>query len=200
MELELAAWTRLKQLRRGQERTGESILIEPAFLCAKSCAALVACFRRNRMTAAADTTEFFRDRVLWASRLPAWEVEALAIIQRARAKAVASVREHFHDLACLEDDGPQLVEWPKGMAMPTHADNAHPDGAPHPTPWRKYAVVVYLNHAFRGGELYFATRREYVEPKTGLMVAFHGSEFHGVAGVRDGTRYTMPLWLREVSR
>jgi len=197
MHVDREAWRRLTQASAPRGFGAGAVLVAPAFLAVEACAALVACFHRNRASAAADTTDFFRDRVLWVSRLRIVESEALTIVEQARAKAAAAVRCYFQENAPLGDDGPQIVEWHEGMEMPPHVDNAHPDGATHPTPWRKYAVVVYLNDAFCGGELSFPARRAYVVPATGLMVAFRGSEPHGVTRVRSGRRYTMPSWLTD---
>jgi hypothetical protein len=81
--------------------------------------------------------------------------------------------------------------------MPAHADNADPEGRPHRTPYRKYASVVYLNGDYTGGELFIKPLKIKIKPKTGLMIGFKGdfSHEHGVFPVKEGMRYTMPMWF-----
>ena len=82
------------------------------------------------------------------------------------------------------------------MGMPAHADNSNPNGSAHPTPFRKYASIVYLNDDYEGGNLFLPPLQIEIKPKKGLMVGIRGDRTHehGVRNVTRGTRFTMPAW------
>jgi predicted 2-oxoglutarate/Fe(II)-dependent dioxygenase YbiX len=53
-----------------------------------------------------------------------------------------------------------------------------------------------LNDDYEGGEIYFPVQGHRLKPRTGMLVAFPGSEEapHGVTAVVKGERFTMPAW------
>ena len=120
-------------------------------------------------------------------------------MQDARFRCTDALKAFFDDDAPLYSDTIQLVKWPSGIGMPPHADNSNPNGSPHPTPFRKYASVIYLNDDFEGGNLLFPSLRIEIKPKRGLMVGLLGDRKHehGVRTVTKGNRYTMPGWYTD---
>jgi predicted 2-oxoglutarate/Fe(II)-dependent dioxygenase YbiX len=123
-------------------------------------------------------------------------------MQQSRFRIIEMVARFFDEAAPLHSDTIQLVKWFEGQEHSAHADNAHPDGAPHNTPWRDYGSVVYLNDDYEGGEFFFQRSRLMIKPKKGMLLAFPGGHTHehGVAKVRRGERYTMPGWYTRDSR
>ena len=167
------------------------------FLSPEQCREVIDAFERNLDRVADTKDEFFKDRVMWMNSLRPAETRALAIMQQARHASSYLIAKFFKETERLYDDMPQIVKWWPGMAMPAHADNEHPDGSHHNTPWRKYAGVTFLNGDYEGGNFYLDALGLRVPAKPGLLVGFKGdmSHFHGVTKVISGMRYTMPMWL-----
>jgi hypothetical protein len=172
---------------------------EENFLSASDCDQLIACFNRNAKLApdVSQTDEFFQNRFIWMPDIPLSEARAKCVMQMSRDRCAEHIREFFKENGSLYADSVQLVKWPPGQGMPAHADNSEPDGSPHRTPNRKYASVVYLNGNYTGGELFIKPLKLKIMPKTGLMIGFKGdfSHEHGVIPVKEGMRYTMPMWF-----
>ncbi len=157
------------------------------------CRTVIAAYERcrpSRGTAIGDP--FFDYRVLYISSFPDTENATRRILQRwrNRATAIASTWAGRR----LYADTIQVVRW-DGQAMPPHQDDRHPDGAPHLTPWREWAGVVYLNDEYSGGRLYFPHTGEAYQAVAGALVLFEGATLHGVEAVTRGVRYTSPAWF-----
>jgi predicted 2-oxoglutarate/Fe(II)-dependent dioxygenase YbiX len=183
------------------------ILTRSHFLSGEECDELIAAFERCQAElkpTPGRTDRFFDNRFLWINSLPtATERRAKRIMQAARFSATDEIARFYDEKQPLYSDTIQLVKWPEGIGMPVHADNSHPDGSAHPTAYRKYASVVYLNDDYGGGELFLPTLGLDIKPEKGLLVAFRGdrSHEHGVRTVTKGTRYTMPAWYtNDISR
>lgn len=184
--------------RLDRQDSNSGTLYEEGFLNAEECELLITCFERNSQGLRASTDKnstFFDNRFLWFTSLPPAERAAKALMQSARHGIISRLKRAF-GVPQLYSDTIQLVKWSRGQPMPAHADNAFPDGKDHPTFFRNFAAIVYLNADFTGGELYYANQKLLVVPKPGLMVGFPGgmSHMHGVRGVERGVRYTMPSW------
>ena len=171
---------------------------EELFLGDDDCAALIACFQRQRgkLIPQPGDHRFFDNRVLWHSGLIMDEPDCATLMQRARRGIKERLRQFFAIPAPIYSDTIQLVKWEGGQPMPPHADGVNPDGSPHPTPHRAFAAIVYLNDDYDGGEIWFPNQNVRVPPRRGLLVAFRGgmSHMHGVTEVTRGVRYTMPSW------
>jgi 2OG-Fe(II) oxygenase superfamily len=82
-----------------------------------------------------------------------------------------------------------------------HADNCRQnekgDWVPNHTPQRDTSAIYYLNETFEGGEIVFEREGLAIKPRRGLLVAFRSNAGHAheVRPVRDGVRYTMPIWF-----
>jgi hypothetical protein len=108
---------------------------------------------------------------------PDTENESRRILRRWRHRAVDILSQHLGYR--VYSDTIQVVRW-DGLKMPPHQDDRHPDGAPHNTPWRVWASVIYLNDNFEGGEIYFPETGESYQPLTGSLIIFEGRLRHGV--------------------
>src|ERR1700722_3430253 len=139
------------------------------FVSPQECDELIATFKRcQHLTFKTPTGHtFFDDRYLWMSSLPITEIRGKAVMQSARNRTVGQLRRFFADANELYADSVQLVKWPPGHPMDSHADNANPDGSPHGTPHRKYASVIYLNDDYTGGELYITTLKLKIKTRKG---------------------------------
>ena len=84
--------------------------------------------------------------------------------------------------------------------MGAHFDNRFPDESlPHPSHWRSYSAVGYLNDDYDAGEIYIGDGKYNtitIKPLKGSLVIFGSGEgyFHGVNAPIGATRYTMPSW------
>ncbi len=173
------------------------------FLSAEECAELIAAFTRSQgqlIPTPGRQDTFFDNRFLWINSLPTeTERNAKRIMQAARFRCIAEIVKFYGEQTTIYSDSIQLVKWEQGMSMPLHSDNSNPDGSHHPTPFRKYASVVYLNENYEGGELFLPSLGLEIKPQTGLLVAFRGdrTHAHGVKPVTAGVRYTMPGWYTD---
>lgn len=179
------------------------VLYQEDFLAPAECDLLIAAFERCRhltfVTPSGD--RFFDHRYIWFTTLPEAERGARRAMQLARIRTIDSIKRFYRE-PLLYSDSVQLVVWPDGVNMPPHIDSAHPDGSPHPTPWRDYASVIYLNDGYQGGEIYFPNLDLSFTPKKGLLLAFKGGllHSHGVKKIQRGPRYTMPAWYTRDAR
>ena len=180
---------------------GLDFYLEPDFLSAAQCDAVVEAYRRNESRAEASITDdnFFSGRFLWISSLPEEDRYIKRLMNDVRARAAQRLMAFYKLKKPVFADTIQIVKWPAGFEMPAHADNANPDGSAHPTPFRDYTSLVYLNDDFEGGEFYFDNQKLRLKPKKGLLVCFTGGmrHFHGVGKVVSGERFTMPAWYSE---
>ena len=79
----------------------------------------------------------------------------------------------------------QIVKWPIHSKMNQHLD---PEGD-------LFAVIVYLNDNYIGGETCFEGD-PVCKPETGKLIMFSNCEIpHSVNEVVEGTRYTLALWF-----
>jgi 2OG-Fe(II) oxygenase superfamily len=84
-------------------------------------------------------------------------------------------------------------KWVEGAFAGYHSDNSDENGNPTAFERSKYAVFLYLNDNFDGGNLKFKNYDIDLKPKTGLIAIFaggHGNE-HMVTTVSGGSRYTV---------
>ncbi|MCZ6604194.1 MAG: 2OG-Fe(II) oxygenase [Alphaproteobacteria bacterium] len=178
--------------------TGLDVFIDVRFLSTEKCDHLVDCLERNIKLVAKDApgNEFFDDRYLWITSLPETEPKAKWFMQEARMRICEILQRFYEETEPIYSDTIQLVKWWEGIEHTAHADNEHPDGSLHNTPFRDYAAVVYLNDDYEGGEFFIEPLKIMLRPEKGTMVCFRGdmSHMHGVKMVTKGLRYTMPSW------
>jgi Rps23 Pro-64 3,4-dihydroxylase Tpa1-like proline 4-hydroxylase len=119
----------------------------------------------------------------------------------ARFVGQKNIIEHFGEYCYPENT--ELTRWFPGDSMSVHADNSWPEEAkeqmkdqPHPTAYRDYSGIFYLNDAYGGGEIYFPKLDFEVKPKKGSCVIFPSGidHEHGVQTVAEHHRYTIAVW------
>jgi len=102
-------------------------------------------------------------------------------------------------------DHTNISVWATGAELSAHADNMFWDREEkNYVPHRTYSAVLYLNDDFSGGEFCWndiVDKRpivvDTIKPEKGMLIAFGaGREYvHSVPRVKDGTRWTQPIWL-----
>tara|TARA_Y100000389_G_C17450864_1_gene514695 strand:- start:1512 stop:2096 length:585 start_codon:yes stop_codon:yes gene_type:complete len=111
------------------------------------------------------------------------------------------IYKNFGELAF--PDNTELTFWNPGDSMSVHSDNSWQEDAPdhvkdmeHPTKYRDYSVIFYLNDDYEGGEIYFPDHDIEISPKKGMAVVFpsNGDYNHGVKEIKNSQRFTIPVW------
>jgi hypothetical protein len=79
----------------------------------------------------------------------------------------------------------QVVQWKPGSHLGKHIDlDFHP-----------YTSIIYLNDNFDGGETVVGDKK--ISPEKGKILSFAGNKImHEALEVKNGTRYTVPVWYK----
>jgi predicted 2-oxoglutarate/Fe(II)-dependent dioxygenase YbiX len=92
----------------------------------------------------------------------------------------------------------KLTRWKEGSEMSPHSDNSWPNGntEAHPTSFRTWSGIYYINDDYEGGEIYFPELDWNFKPKADTLLMFPSTSryIHGVNKVTKGTRYTVACW------
>ena len=89
----------------------------------------------------------------------------------------------------------QLTKYTKGNRYDWHQDESEwsrekrKDGK-----IRKISFTLLLNDDFTGGDFHLINQP--IEMKPGQMIFFHSDDYHSVAPVEDGTRYSLVGWVQ----
>jgi hypothetical protein len=110
----------------------------------------------------------------------------------------------FYGIEVWDSEVPQFLKYDVGGHYKPHIDGRSIWVAPNGDKiWRKstdrdLSLVLYLNDDFEGGEFLFPDLHIQVKPKPGLLVCFPSDQnyLHGVAPVKEGTRYSIVTWAR----
>jgi len=110
----------------------------------------------------------------------------------------------FYGIEVWDSEVPQFLKYGVGGHYKPHIDGRSIWFAPNGDKiWRKstdrdLSLVLYLNDDFEGGEFLFPDLHIQVKPKPGLLVCFPSDQnyLHGVAPVKEGTRYSIVTWAR----
>lgn len=95
---------------------------------------------------------------------------------------------------------PQLFSYTEGDAYQPHNDGGWQKGADGRQKRGKFnrdiSLIIYLNDAFSGGNLYFPHHNIRIQPKSGLVVAFPStSDYeHEVELTQSGERLALVTW------
>jgi hypothetical protein len=186
----------LLNLDKGHPR----LVVKRHALSPEQCAMLIGCWKRHTDKMFADSSEFWKERVLQHTDIPVAEEKTVhRVMQQARLLTQIAVMEKFNPPKPIYSDSAQIVRWSEGAELTPHADNIEPDGRPNGTPHRSHSSVLYLNSDFVGGEIFFPGLGVRVRPEPGLLIAFTaGTEhIHGVLPILSGERYTMAGWFTD---
>ena len=98
-------------------------------------------------------------------------------------------------------DNTELVKWKEGREMGLHSDNSWPDGSQqdHPTNFRTWSGIFYINDDYEGGEIEFPYKKYMYKPRANSLVVFPSTSdyLHGVKKITKGTRYTVAMWFTQ---
>jgi hypothetical protein len=204
--------TRIDELGRLAD-SGETYRLDPAqdaervdFLCVENFMTPAECARLSDAFAAlkhkiyvSDAIDpFWNSRFLWLADILAADPAAGRLLIEKQRQAGRMLGEFYRLTSPIYTDLTQIVQWPPGIFMKPHADNANPDGSPHPTAHREFAGVAYLNDNYDGGELYFTALDIAIKPRAGMFVGFTAGFHHEHAVLRvtgGGTRLTSPSFF-----
>lgn len=98
-------------------------------------------------------------------------------------------------------DNTELTRWESGRDMTPHSDNSWPDGdqKDHPTSFRTWSAIYYINDDYEGGEIYFPGLDWHFKPEANTLLIFPSNEkyIHGVNKITEGERYTFAIWYTQ---
>ena len=184
-----------------------NILVVESLLPAESCDFLVN-FIKNNPDAFKNTAQVipaFKDRTLSYKSLhrsmqtPFCTVER--ILNYARFMGQKNLCEKYLEF-CVPDNT-ELTIWKQGDSMEAHADNCWQADAPeeiksqkHPTWYRDFSGIFYLNDDYEGGEIVFKNLDLSIKPKKGMFVGFKANDeyTHQVMPIKNTDRYTIAVW------
>jgi|TARA_R110002153_G_scaffold103288_3_gene240394 hypothetical protein len=124
------------------------------------------------------------------------------VLNLSRFIAQKSILDYYEEYSYPENT--ELVKWIPGDSMSIHSDNSWTEGngletqkgKDHPTKYRTYSAIFYINDDYEGGEIYFPNWDIEIKPKTGSLVIFPSNEeyIHGVKEVKNLNRYSIAVW------
>ena len=124
------------------------------------------------------------------------------VLNLSRFIAQKSILDYYEEYSYPENT--ELVKWIPGDSMSIHSDNSWTagngletqKGKDHPTKYRTYSAIFYINDDYEGGEIYFPNWDIEIKPKTGSLVIFPSNEeyIHGVKEVKNLNRYSIAVW------
>ena len=123
------------------------------------------------------------------------------ILNYARFAGQKYICERYSEF-CVPDNT-ELTIWRQGDSMDPHADNCWQEDVSddvkamkHPTWYRDFSGIFYLNDDYEGGEIVFKNLNTSIKPKKGMFVGFRaGLEYtHQVLPIKNADRYTIAIW------
>jgi len=195
----LKSWVGVRVVRSANDAQGLDFLVADDLLSEEQCITLCQTVSdlSDRAFSSDQIDPYWNNRFIWFADIAMARPPAGQVMIDAHWRALEMIREFYRLRAPIYPDLLQIVQWPEGISMPPHADNANPDGSPHAMAHRAMAGILYLNDDYEAGEIYFTALDVAVKPKRGMLVAatagFHHE--HAVLRVDAGVRYTMPFFL-----
>lgn len=188
-----------RRITTAEEAAEFDVVCIENMLSAQECTLLSDVFHRHKdlLYSAKDNDPYWNNRFLWLHDILRVEPDAAELMAAASHDARDAVAKFFKLTAPIYSDILQIVQWPVGMFMPPHADQANPDGSPHGMPYRDFGGITYLNDDYEGGELYLTALDVAIKPKRGMFLGFTAGfhHEHAVLKVTSGnTRLTMPTF------
>lgn len=123
-----------------------------------------------------------------------WKDKNLGMPYELSEPLAIKIKEIFSFDKTLKFDGVGTIQRQYSESpLPAHVDN-------HADPTIEYAVVMYINDDYNGGELYFSNLDIELKPLAKSLMIFPSHEVykHGVKSPSDGPiRYVMPSFVRK---
>lgn len=140
----------------------------------------------------------WENRVATVGTLRKTDQKVISILENLIDRMQPIIEEKFN--VRVDAAAPAIVRWPVGTMQFPHADkelHEGPDaGTENEFPWYDLGTVFYLNDDYVGGELYFPKQNIVFKTKARGAYFFPGDMhyIHGVNVVKEGCRYTFPLF------
>ena len=117
------------------------------------------------------------------------------VLNLSRFIAQKSILDYYEEYSYPENT--ELVKWIPGDSMSIHSDNSWTEGngletqkgKDHPTKYRTYSAIFYINDDYEGGEIYFPNWDIEIKPKTGSLVIFPSNEEYKNEEYRENEEY-----------
>jgi len=142
-----------------------------------------------------DALPFYKGRVRLLKHFP-----SRSVLEDVRDKMLNKARELFRKNIDVEHV--DVVTWYDGQHMNPHCDVLDViTGQPFENcEERIYTGVLYLNDDYEGGETFFPYLDVKIKPEKGKLLLFPSNigYIHGVNKVSGKTRYTMPIWFKNM--
>lgn len=123
-----------------------------------------------------------------------WKDKNLGMPYELSEPLAIKIKEIFSFDKTLKFDGVGTIQRQYSESpLPAHVDN-------HADPSIEYAVIMYINDDYNGGELYFSNLDIELKPLAKSLMIFPSHEVykHGVKSPSDGPiRYVMPSFVRK---
>tara|TARA_R100000742_G_C4278960_1_gene102537 strand:- start:790 stop:1347 length:558 start_codon:yes stop_codon:yes gene_type:complete len=166
------------------------------FLNNSSCNKLINFFKKNRVMNGIDS--YWNKHNNFTNRIVDRYDPQIKKLLDPLHKKIGRLIEKYYGEKQLYLEFSNLVIWEPGSELGPHADNVWVD-KPHEKHYsehRDYSCILYLNHNFKGGEIYFPHATHKIKPKKGKLVFFaSGADYvHGVKKIESGNRYTLATW------
>ena len=123
-----------------------------------------------------------------------WKDKNLSMPYELSEPLTIKIKEIFSfDKALIFDGVGTIQRQYSESPLPAHVDN-------HADPMIEYAVIMYLNDNYNGGELYFSNLEIETKPLAKSLMIFpsHEKYKHGVKSPSEGpVRYVLPSFVRK---
>lgn len=166
------------------------------YLNNQQCQQLIDYFKNN-VDQSTNVNNQFNGRVVYWENIK--DPLLKTMMNRIHEDVALRLKRFYQEPGNVLPEATHIVKWEKGDTLGDHADNAYANGEPNYVNWRTYSAVIYLNDCseFEDGQFYFRHPYREIKPQVGRLIAFTAGleHLHGVVEVKQGTRYTMPMWF-----
>jgi len=183
-----------------------SYLQKDDFISSEECEILINCWK-SEIKETPNVNLEFSNRIVYFKDVQ--NINAKSLMSEIKYRVLYEIRKYFN-VKTIYPDSAHLVVWRPGTKLGWHADNAtYPNRKPNWSSHRTWSAVLYLNDDYEGGEFVFLKNSDgdindeenhlIIKPKRGMMICFSAGldSVHSVKEVKNGNRYTLPLWYTD---
>jgi hypothetical protein len=98
------------------------LLIRENFLTAQDCRSFIACYEDNRPNLRQDTSDYWKDRVLYFTAMPEQHRAIKLRMRDLVYEQIQVLHQHFAYSGPLYPETVNLVSWPQNLEMTPHVD------------------------------------------------------------------------------